>query len=278
MSEVVAPAVEVAAPELYFPQEGFGAIYRRRVLNEFLVQLVNEIGAQTVAEAPLDEYGVPGAGSLIFGVLGCETTLVSPSEELLERAARTWRRRIAAEPRLLCAGLRDLESPEGAFDLSWSFDRLQAAPAKEELLAKQARVSRHVLIIVPNAWNYGQPWHWLYHKICRNRCDFVGPRRWLALGPVVQALEANGMEIMRQGLIDVPWWPGFPEAPALARRLLRPWATPPKLDLMDLEVDAAQITALVRKAERATFIERSRAPQFLRAPFAHNLYVLARQA
>jgi len=278
MSGAAIATVDVAAPELYFPQEGFGALYRRRVLNELLVRLVDEVGAETVAEVPLDEYGVAGAGSLIFGVLGCETTLVSSSEGLLERAARTWRERIAAEPRLLCVRPCDLPDPKATFDLSWSFDRLQAEPAREEVLAQQARVSRHVLIIVPNAWNYGQPWHWLYHKVCRSRCDFVGPRRWLALRPVAQALEANGMEIMRRGLIDVPWWPGFPEAPALARRLMRPWAAPPKPDLTNLGVDADQITALLRKAERATFIERSRVPQPLRALFAHNLYVLARQA
>jgi hypothetical protein len=92
------------------------------------------------------------------------------------------------------------------------------------------------------------------------------------VAPVIRALEANGMEIVRQGLIDVPWWPGFPELPALARRLLKPAAPDPT----DLALDEPRITALMRKAERATFIERSRAPMALRRPFAHNLYVLAR--
>jgi hypothetical protein len=274
MSTVLAceSTVDVAAPALYFPQEGFGAIYRRRVLNEFLADLVAELNVRTVAEMPLDEYGVPGAGSLVLGLLGCETTLVSSSEDLLAGATRTWRERIGREPRLICSEPWDTTAGDGAFDLSWSFDRLQAQAEKTELLAEQARVSEHVLIIVPNAWNYGQPWHWLYHAVFGRACDFVGPRRWLSVAPVIRALEANGMEIVRQGLIDVPWWPGFPELPALARRLLKPAAPDPT----DLALDEPRITALMRKAERATFIERSRAPMALRRPFAHNLYVLAR--
>jgi hypothetical protein len=133
-----------------------------------------------------------------------------------------------------------------------------------------------VLIIVPNAWNYAQPGHWLYHRVFGHPCDFVWPRRWLTLEPVVQALETHGLQIMRRGLIDVPWWPGFPELPAMVRRMLKPWSPPSQPDMDDLALDQAQIATLLQKAERATFIERSRAPLFLRAPFAHNVYVLAR--
>ena len=133
-----------------------------------------------------------------------------------------------------------------------------------------------MLVIVPNAWNYGQPGHWLYHRVAGRPCDFVGPRRWLAVGPVAAALESHGMEIVQRGLIDVPWWPGFPELPAMVRRVLKPWAPPHQPDTNDLSVDGPELAALLGKAERATFIERSRLPLWLRTPFAHNLYVLAR--
>jgi len=270
-------AVDVAAPEFYFPQEGFGAIYRRRVLNEFLVDLVAEAGIRSVAEVPLDSYGVAGAGSLIFGALGCETTLVSPSEERLEHAARTWRERLGKEPHLLQADPAEIPVADGTYDLTWSFDRLQAEPRKEAVLAECARTSGHALVIVPNAWNYGQPWHWLYHGVFGNPCDFVNPRRWLAVRPVRETLLEHGMESIREGLIDVPWWPGFPEIFAIVRRMLKPWSPPPEPDLSDLALDTSVVNELVKKAEGAMYIERSRAPRFLRSPFAHNLYVLARQ-
>ena len=277
MSASATDTPDLCAPELYFPQEGFGAIYRRRVLNEFMVELARETGAQSVAEAPLDTYGVPGAGSFVFSRLPCETTLISPHEELLSRAERAWRERLGVEPQTVQADPTDIPVADGAYDLTWSFDRLQAEPDREGVVAELARVSRNALIIIPNAWNYAQPGHWLYHLVARPPCDFVGPRKWMRHGTIRRALEANGMEVVRCGLIDVPWWPGFPELPDLVRRMLKPWGKRPVRDMDDVSLDETAVHELLRKAERATFIERSRTPQWLRAPFAHNLYVLARR-
>jgi hypothetical protein len=263
---------------MYFPAvEGFGETYRRAMLNEYFEQLLSQAAIRTVAELPLDDYGVVGAGSLVFAQQGCRVSLVSDDQSLLEAGGQVFELNgLDGQIELVHGPLTELPVADDAFDLGWNFDRLLMMPSPPAFLKEMARVCKAVFICVPNAHNYGQYFHYAYHKVKGDRCAYVEPRAWMARGPVRKALANCGMEIVDEGLIDVPWWPGFPELPDLARSLLgkpagasplRQAPTPPDT----LEEESAWLT----KVQRASFIERSKLPQPIRQLFAHNVYVLA---
>lgn len=262
------------SPALYFPGEGFGALYRRVMLNEMLSTLIAESPIRSVAEFPMDPHGAAGAGSLILGALGRELTLISDQDEALDRARSLYEQRGLSHVTYVCRPLDATALPDNAVDLSWSFDRVQATRNPAKTVAEIARVSKSALIIIPNANNYGQWFHFIYHQWTRSGCDYVGPRRWMRESTVSQALSAVNMEIVATGIIDAPWWPGFPELPALVRGALKgqPVNRPNALEGSDRP---DLIVRLIRRAQRSNFIECSSLPGAVKHLFAHNVFVLA---
>lgn len=262
------------SPALYFPSEGFGALYRRVMLNDMLSTLVGYSTIDTVAEFPMDPHGAPGAGSLIFSALGRTLSLVCDRADALDRARSLYEQRGFANVRYLCGPLDSTALADDEVDLSWSFDRLQATPDPAKTVAEIARVSKTTLIIVPNANNYGQYLHFLYHKWAKSACDYVGPRHWMRTATVGQALQAAGFEVLSTGIIDAPWWPGFPELPALVKKALTGhgpnYSTSPSQS-----VQPDLIARLIRRAQRSDFIECSALPDPVKLLFSHNLFVLA---
>jgi hypothetical protein len=266
------------APQLYFPAvEGFGETYRRVMLNEYFERLLAGTRLETVAELPLDDYGVPGAGSLVFAQAGCRVSLVSDDDTLLGAGERVFALNgLSHQLQLVHGPLAALPLADNAFDLSWNFDRLLVQPSPRDFLRDMARVSKAVFVCVPNAGNYGQYAHYVYHRLRGDRCAYVEPRGWMARAPVRAALEAVGLQVVEHGLIDVPWWPGFPELPDLVRGWLgRPPAGSPLRQTPVPPATAEEAERWRAKVEQAGFIERSRLPEFVRQLFAHNVYVLA---
>jgi SAM-dependent methyltransferase len=273
-----AAATPAGPPYLYFPAvEGFGETYRRVMLNDYFARLLGAGRLRHVAELPLDDYGVPGAGSLVFAQHGCQVSLVSDDASLLQAGQRVFALN-GLEPtlRLVEGPLTALPLADDTFDLGWNFDRLLMQPDPAQFLREMARVCKAVFVCVPNARNYGQYAHYVYHRLRGDRCAYVEPRAWMARRPVRQVLESLGLQVVEAGVIDAPWWPGFPELPDLARRLLgRPAAASPLRQApVPLEtVEEAQ--HWLSKVQGASFIERSRLPEAVRLLFAHNVYVLA---
>jgi hypothetical protein len=135
------------------------------------------------------------------------------------------------------------------------------------------------MVIVPNAYNYGQYAHYLYHRVRASTCDYVGPRALTRSAPVRDALKRRGMAIIDEGLIDIPWWPLFPELPNLIRGALRraPVVFDPaqRPELNPDVVPPAAVPELKRRIHRAAVIERSSwVPGFIKFLFAHSVYVL----
>jgi len=266
-------------PHLYYPAEGFGALYRRTMLNDFFTRLIGRTSIRTVAEVPLDSYGIAGAGSLIFAQLGRRVTLVSDEESVLDRARALMSFNGVSGIDYLSTPLSSIDAATDAFDLTWSFDRVQALCYPLTVLHEVCRISKAAMVIVPNAHNYGQHAHYLYHRLAGTTCDFVGPRRWMRRAPIRDALCRGGMTIVDEGIIDAPWWPGFPELPNIIRSLLgRPPVTLKGAGVAESSpkvVAPADLPALRRKVERSAFIERGRLwPGIVKLLFAHNVYVI----
>jgi hypothetical protein len=226
---------------------------------------------------PLDDYGVVGAGSVIFARHGCQVRLVSDDRSLLVAGMQVFEHNHLQQSVSLVQGpLTELPVPDNAYDLGWNFDRLLTLPSPEAFLKEMARVCKAVFVCVPNARNYGQYAHYLYHRLRGDRCAYVEPRAWMARKPVRAALRRAGLEVLDEGVIDVPWWPGFPELPDLVRRLLgKRLADSPLRQKPVPPASVAEEQRWLAKVQKSAFIERGRWPAFVRQFFAHNVYVLA---
>jgi hypothetical protein len=262
----------------YFPAvEGLGETYRRVMLNDFFAEQLRRGRVRSVAELPLDDYGVVGAGSLVFARHGCDVSLVSDDPDLLKQGRAVFELNgLAGRLGLVHGPLTALPLPDDAFDLGWNFDRLLVQPSPPDFLREMARVCKAVFVCVPNAANYGQWMHFVYHRLRGDRCAYVEPRAWMSRRPIRQTLESLGLQVVGQGLIDVPWWPGFPELPDLVRSLLgRRTAGSPLRQAPVPPASAVEEQQWLEKVQRSAFIEHSRLPEPIRQVFAHNVFVLA---
>ena len=263
----------------YYPAEGFGVLYHRTMLNDFFRELIPASNIKTVAEVPLDSYGIVGAGSLVFTQLGCKLTLVGSEQTLLDRSLALMQFNRISNVSYIHSSLEKIPVPTDTFDFSWSYERIQAVANPLAVLDELCRVTKSIMVVVPNKYNYGQYPHYVYHRVTRTTCDYVGPRELMERAPVREALQRRGMIIVRDGMIDVPWWPLFPELPNVVRRLIgrtpvvihpeeKPEVNPEVIPLSDLP-------QMHRRVEGAAIIERSTLlPRFLKLLFAHSIYVI----
>jgi len=253
------------------------------MLNEFFSDLIRRTNIRTVAEVPLESYGIVGAGSLIFTQLGCEVTLISDDQRVLDRARALMRFNGVSGVHYLHSPLHSIPVAADTFDLTWNFDELLPIRHRGAFLQELCRVSKATFVVVPNAYSYGQLMHAFYHWLMGTTCMHAGPRRWMRAKPIREALQRGGMEIVGEGIIDVPWWPSFPELPNMVRRLLgRPTVEVEAKGIPEAHPDhvpPADVPAMRRKVERSAFIERGRLwPGPIKRLFAHNLYVLGCKA
>ena len=152
-----------AHAHMYFPAvEGFGETYRRVMLNEYFGRLLDRARLKTIAELPLDDYGVVGAGSVIFAQRGCQVRLVSDDRSLLVDGLRVFEHnRLQQAVSLVQGPLSALPVPDNSYDLGWNFDRLLTMPSPPDFLREMARVCKAVFVCVPNKHNYGQYAHYV---------------------------------------------------------------------------------------------------------------------
>lgn len=263
----------------YYPAEGYGCLYHRSMLNDFHAALIRRSKIQSVAEVPLDSYGVVGAGSLVFAGLRRKLTLVSDDKTLLERSSALMRFNGISDVTYLHTAPAHIPVASNSFDFSWSYERMQVVQDAGSVLDELCRVSKAIMVVVPNAYNYGQYPHYLYHRATSTTCDYVGPRPLTRRAEVRDALKHRGMTIIEEGLIDVPWWPLFPELPNLARRLLgrAPVVIDPsqRPEVNPQVIAPADVPELQRKIHGAAVIERSCwIPRLVKMLFAHSVYVI----
>lgn len=264
---------------LYYPAEGFGCLYHRTMLNQFFAKFIGPSKIDSVAEAPLDSYGLVGAGSLVFTELERKLTLISQEKALLARGSALFEFNGITDVTCLHSALDHIPVATDAFDFSWSYERIQAVPNASAVMDELCRVSKAVMVVVPNKYNYGQYPHYLYHRVSGTTCDYVGPKPLMRSKPLREMLQKRGLVILTEGMIDIPWWPLFPELPNLVRRVLgrASVAVDPRQNPESNPevVPPFELSKLRDQIDRAAAIERSSwIPKFLRLLFAHSAYVI----
>ena len=188
--------------------EGLGLVYERFVLNDFLLDLRERYSLQSVLEAPLyGMAGVSGINSVILADAGCKVTLADDNQERLEGVQRIWGELELPATLVQVRDWGNLPFADNTFDMTWEWAGLWYLPDAQVLLEELVRVSRDlVFIAMPNRWQVG----YFMRKYLIDKEFFVeiGEREaWVNIAMIKRLLGWLGVEIVEEGVLDVPPWP-----------------------------------------------------------------------
>lgn len=201
--------------------EGLGLVYERFVLNDFLEQLCNEHRVMSVLEAPLyGMAGVSGINGVALARRGLHLTAVDDQPERIQGVRRIWADDLRLPINLVQVsphGWGHLPFPDRSFDLTWQWAGLWYLADPAGLLQELARTSRNlVFVAMPNNIQVG---YWMRKLVIDREFFQQHDERWTDIGRIRAILEAAGIEIIGQGVLDVPPWPDtvMPAADVLKR-------------------------------------------------------------
>jgi SAM-dependent methyltransferase len=260
--------------------EGLGLVYERLVLNDYLDQLLKRYRIQTVLEAPLfGMAGVSGINSVHLAQEGCDVALVDTNAERLHGIERIWEELGLPCRFFLHEDLTRLPFDDNSFDLVWEWAGLWYLPDAAALLAELARVSQLlVFVAMPNKLQIG----YLLRKyaVDRNFFDTVD-ERWVNMPLIKETLKQQALQIVEEGVLDVPPWPDtvMPAAELLRRlgfkskRLQRQFSGD-EWQWSTMDYYLGKRPELKETIEGYSFLERLPLPWQLKVIWAHHRYVL----
>ena len=189
--------------------EGLGLVYERFVLNDFLGNLRQRHRIQSVLEAPLyGMAGVSGINDVIFARRGVQVTMVDDTPERVEGVQRIWRDDLQLPVNLVNIppdGWGRLPFADRSFDLTWEWAGLWYIADPAGLLGELARTSRNlVFVAMPNNIQVG---YWMRKLVIDREFFATHDESWTDIGRIRRILEEAGVEIIGQGVLDVPPWP-----------------------------------------------------------------------
>ena len=265
--------------------EGLGLVYERFVLNDFLEGLRRRHGLERVLEAPLyGMAGVSGINSYVLAQAGVDVTLVDDNPERLAGVRRIWQEDLGQPVNLVAIqpdewGQLPFESR--SFDMTWEWAGLWYIQDPEGLLRELARTSRNlVFVAMPNNIQVG---YWM-RKLVIDREFFAShDERWTDMGRIRRIPESAGVEILEQGVLDVPPWPDtvMPANEVLKRLGIRSrrleeqftgegWQWSTMAYYMGQELD------LRERVMKYAWLDRAPLPWQIKAIWAHHRYLLGR--
>jgi len=260
--------------------EGLGVVYERFVLNDYLDTLIDRYSVNSVLEAPIyGMAGVSGINSIHLAQRGCDVTLVDSVADRLEGVQRIWREVNLPATFVLQEDFAHLPFDDNAFDLAWQWAGLWYLPEAEALLSELVRVSRRIVFVaMPNPAQVG----YLLRKYLIDTDFFeTVDERWVNMRLIKQVLETRGVNLIEEGVMDVPPWPDtvMPAAEVLRRLGIKSrrleaqftgegWTWSTMAYYLDEQPD------LYEQVIRYAWIDHSPIPWQLKAIWAHHRYVL----
>lgn len=260
--------------------EGLGLVYERFVLNDFLLELVEQHDIRDVLEAPLyGMAGVSGINSVILAQSGCQVTLIDDNAERIEGVQRIWNELKLDVSLLHATDWQTLPFEDGAFDLTWEWAGLWHLTDPAGLLRELARTSRRVIFVaMPNRLQIG----YLMRKYVLEP-EFVRhvDEKWADIGRIRSVLEAAGVRIVRQGVLDVPPWPDtvMPASEVLRRLGLRSEKLENRFSGEAWEWNTmayylGEQPDLRDRVMKYAFLDHARLPWQVKAIWAHHRYLV----
>jgi SAM-dependent methyltransferase len=262
--------------------EGLGLVYERFILNDYLDCLVSQHNIRAVLEAPIfGMAGVSGINSVRLAQRGCAVTLVDANAERLRGIERIWGELGLRATFVHHADFTRLPFPDHSFDLAWEWAALWYLPDAEALLRELARVSRKlVFVAMPNRVQVG----YLMRKYLLER-DFVNyvDESWADIGRIKKRFRNWEIEIIDEGVLDIPPWPDtvLPVAQVLKRlgiksKKLDAQFTGGAWNWSTMDYYLGRRPELKAMIDRYTFLERAPLPWQIKAIWAHHRYVLGK--
>lgn len=265
--------------------EGLGLVYERFVLNDFLDDLRRRHGIQSVLEAPLyGMAGVSGINDVNLARQGVAVTMVDDNEERLQGVRRIWRDDLRLPVELVqtpADGWGELPLADRSYDLTWCWAALWYIANPEGLLAELVRTSRNlVFVAMPNNIQVG---YWMRKLVIDRPFFATHDEEWTNIGRIRRVLEAAGVEIIDQGVLDVPPWPDtvMPANEVLKRLGIRSrkleqqftgegWRWSTMAYYMGEEPD------LRERVMKYAWLDHARLPWQVKSIWAHHRYLLGR--
>ncbi|MCC6454031.1 MAG: methyltransferase domain-containing protein [Caldilineaceae bacterium] len=265
--------------------EGLGLVYERFVLNDFLADLAQRHAIRSVLEAPLyGMAGVSGINNVIFAQNGIAVTAVDDSPQRIQGVRRIWEEDLRLPIDLVrvdAGGWDHLPFPDAHFDLTWQWAGLWYINNPAGLLRELVRTSKDlVFVAMPNNLQVG---YWM-RKLVIDRDFFrTHDESWTDIGRIRAILEEAGVEIIEQGVLDVPPWPDtvMPANEVLKRlgirsRKLEEQFTGDGWQWSTMAYYLGQEPELYERVIRYAWLDRAPLPWQVKAIWAHHRYLLGR--
>jgi SAM-dependent methyltransferase len=266
--------------------EGLGTVYERFMLNDYFDDLINSNNIKNVLEVPFyGMTGLTGINSVHLAMKGCNISLVDTKEEHVTEAMKHLKN-LPIEGRynvLLHKDLSKLPYSDNYFDLVWNFAAIWHVKDAGLLINEMARVSsKFVLIYIPNRKQLG----YALRKYVFDRQFFdTIDESWIDLDRISEHLKLQGMKVVDEGLIDVPFWPDTAvPVKNIFKKILKEnnnntdkseqqlfkkyW----NWDIMSYYM--GMNPRLKDKIEKLSFLEKTSIPWHVKAFWAHHRYVL----
>jgi len=260
--------------------EGLGLVYERFVLNDFLIELSQKYDVSSVLEAPLyGMAGVSGINSVILAQSGCQVALVDNNAERLDGVQRIWGELGLNADFRLVEDESKLPFEDETFDLTWEWAGLWYLNDPAGLLQELVRTSRRVVFVaMPNRLQVG----YLMRKYLLEP-EFVKhvDESWTNIGRIRSTLEAAGVRIVQQGVLDVPPWPDtvMPASEVLRRLGLRSKKLENRFSGDSWEWNTmayylGEQPDLRERVMKYAFLDHARLPWQAKAIWAHHRYLV----
>lgn len=265
--------------------EGLGLVYERFVLNDFLEKLRRRYNIQSVLEAPLyGMAGVSGINDVIFAQNGVDVTLVDDNAERIKGVRRIWRQDLKLPVHLVYSPpdrWGQLPFADHSFDMTWCWAALWYIDNPAGLLAELARTSRKlVFVAMPNNLQVG---YWMRKLVIDREFFATHDESWTGISRIRRILEANGVEIIDQGVLDTPPWPDtvMPANEVLKRlgvrsRQLEAQFTGDGWRWSTMAYYLGQEPGLYERVMKFAWLDQAVLPWQVKAIWAHHRYLLGR--
>ena len=264
--------------------EGLGLVYERFVLNDFLEDLRRTFDIETVLEAPIyGMAGVTGINSVMLARRGARVTLVDDIPDRAEAVTRIWRE-LGLEPDMRIIppdGWGQLPFQDSRFDLTWNWAALWYLPDPAALLRELVRTSRKlVFVAMPNNLQVG---YWMRKYVLDKDFFDTVDERWVDIDRIRWHLRNEGVEIIAQGVLDVPPWPDtvMPANEVLKRLGIRSdkleeQFTGDSWEWNTMAYYLGEQPDLYHRVIQYAWLDRARLPWQVKSVWAHHRWLLGR--
>jgi hypothetical protein len=245
---------------------GIGVVYEQFRLNRLLEKIIKKYKIKTVLESPIyGMAGLTGINSMAAVDFDVRVTLAD-KKDYTEVAKVAWAnaKRNAA---FLEIKTENLPFKNQEFDFAYNFAALWHLERPGRMIDELCRVSKIVMICMPNPWNPLFQIRNLFGMLPKKQ------KKWADEKMIIEQLNRNGFKMLESGVVDIPPWPDT----VIPVKEVFSWlgfgkGTAWRWSMLDYYTGKKEIEEKIR---RYYFLEDSKLPNFIKKFWAHHFYIIA---